>query len=341
MSILLPFQTELRHYANTLGFCGLGFTSFTTSPYASYIRQWFETRQHGEMNYLERHAETRIHPEQRFPWVRSVIMLAFPYGNVPSSPQNPLIARYARSQDYHHLLEQKLKKIEHFLRQSFPESQFCTYVDTGPLLERELGQTAGLGFIGKNTLLIHRYHGSYFFLATLLTDIPFPSDLPIDTSHCGTCTRCIDVCPTKALTPYQMNASKCISYLTIEKKGDLSFSEMQGLENQFFGCDLCQEVCPFNRKPFSFGSELQEPHPLAQLSWEQILELDEQTFGILKPKSPLRRAKRAGLLRNAIAVLANLKESRFWQKIFQHQTSSLPGVAQAVQYFQQQLKSRE
>ena len=328
-------QEEVRLYANSLGCCGLGFTSLQSSPYAEYLHHWFETQQYGEMTYLARQPEMRMDPQKRFPWVKSVLMIAFPYGEeaVSTSDSSPLVARYARSQDYHSLLEQKLKKIRQFLDRYFPQAQFRAYVDTGPIMERELAQNAGLGFIGKNTLLIHRHQGSYFFLATLLTDISFQVDRPIDTSHCGTCTRCLDVCPTQALTPYQMDARKCISYLTIEKKGDLTPTEMEGLENQYFGCDLCQEVCPFNRRPFPFSSELKTPHPLASLTWEQILLLDEKTFEFLKPKSPLRRSKQAGLLRNAIVVLANLKEVRYFKDVVSHSRSLLPGVASAVDYF--------
>lgn len=328
-----PFQETLRQKAQTLGFCGVGFTPLKSSLYEDYVRQWAEQKMYGEMTYLARSLEDRLHPQKRFPWAQSAILLAFPYGNVTRLESEPRIARYARSEDYHHLLERKLKQIQSFLQESFSHLQSQIYVDTGPLFERELAQSAGLGFIGKNTLLLHRHHGSYFLLATFLTNIPFQPDRPVDTSHCGTCRRCIDICPTQALTEYQMDARRCISYLTIEKRGELTWEEMEGNGPHYFGCDLCQEVCPFNRRPFPFSEELKETHPLAQMSWTEILNLEEDTFEQKKPKSPLRRTKRAGLLRNAIVALTNKKLFQYFADVLKHRNSTLPGVANAVDYF--------
>jgi epoxyqueuosine reductase len=218
------------------------------------------------------------------------------------------VARYARgSADYHDLIRERLERLAEFLRGEHPGCKTRGVVDTAPLLERDFARLAGLGWFGKNTMLIHKRLGSWFFLAALLTDVELKYDAPHETSHCGTCTRCLDACPTQAFVePYVLDARKCISYLTIEHRGPIPEEFRDGIGDWLFGCDICQEVCPWNRKaPVTIEPTLRsQPERIAPNAVE-LLTLSPDEFRERFGDTPLSRPKRAGLLRNAAIVLGN------------------------------------
>ncbi len=261
----LHLSSLVKSHAQALGFDLVGISAATTSPYADHIRAWIASGQHGEMDYLDAGLEVRLDIRRKLPWAKSVISVALAYyapnphpeiqppREAPEIPPGK-IARYAWGRDYHAIFTPRLKKLERTLRDALPPEstrfEARAYCDAGPLLEREFAARAGLGWIGKHTLLIHPRHGSYFLLGELVTSLELAPDEPL-TDHCGTCTRCIDACPTHAITPYSVNGSKCISYLTIEHKSAIDPTLVAPLHDAGYliGCDICQEVCPFNRAP--------------------------------------------------------------------------------------------
>jgi epoxyqueuosine reductase len=244
------------------------------------------------------------------PGVRSLLVLGKNYRTVEPSPMAPgagRVSRYAWGDDYHARIRQHLDELADVLRGHVPAAGVRGVVDTAPLLEREFAQLAGLGWIGKNTLLLNRQIGSWFFLAALLTDVELAYDEPHATDHCGTCRACLDACPTQAFVePYVLDARRCISYLTIELRGPIPHNLREGVGDWLFGCDICQDVCPWNRRapvcddPSFLPDEGRNPTSLAEL-----FSLDDKTFRERFRHTPLWRAKRRGLLRNAAIVLGN------------------------------------
>ncbi|MEM9657587.1 MAG: tRNA epoxyqueuosine(34) reductase QueG, partial [Planctomycetota bacterium] len=239
--------------AEQLGFARCGVCSAVSPSGANRLDEWLARGYAGEMHYLEERREAYGHPRHVLEGVRSLIMLTLPYGGADPSPAPPgtgRVARYAWGDaDYHDLARKRLHALADYLRELSPESRTRGVVDTAPLLEREFAQLAGLGWIGKNTLLLNRSAGSYFFLAALLTDLALPPDTAHQQDHCGTCTACLDACPTGAFpAPYVLNASQCVSYLTIEHRGATPTDLRESIGNWVFGCDVCQEVCPWNRR---------------------------------------------------------------------------------------------
>jgi epoxyqueuosine reductase len=299
---------------------------------ASRFTSWIESGRAGSMRYLHRANESgefvRARVATPFPWARSAIVCFANYNSShPRStaevPRNTgWIARYAWSSridekgercpsDYHKVLLKRLKTLDAKLRERLGEFESRAYVDTGPVVERSLAVAAGLGWTGKNTCLIHPKLGSFGFLAVLLTSIEAaPTNERAEflvADHCGTCTRCLDACPTGALTaPYQMDATKCISYLTIEHKGPIAPELMDNMGRQVFGCDICQDVCPWNRKaPIGTDPELQPREELVNPSLEWLASLDEQQWERLFNGSPVRRAGFLGMKRNLAVALGN------------------------------------
>jgi len=271
---------------------------------AEYVDAWLAAGRAGEMRYLERRPRARIDPRLAWPWVRSIVTLAFPYHPPPPPPVDwrtalrGRVAAYALGTDYHDRVGARLAHLIARLQARWPEATFRPYVDTGPVLEREWAMRSGIGWIGRNTLTLHRHAGSYFFLAELLTDLMLePSPLPAD--HCGTCDRCIAGCPTGALDGYAMDARLCISYLTIEHRAAIPLSLRPALENWVFGCDVCQEVCPWNRDARGAGDAVLAP------SLPELLALDAAGFRRRFAGTAIARAKRRGLLRNAAVALGN------------------------------------
>jgi epoxyqueuosine reductase len=241
-------------------------------------------------------------------------MLGMPYRTAePAAAElgQGRVARYAwGSADYHDVIRERLHELADFLRELEPEAATRGVVDTAPLLEREFAQLAGLGWIGKNTLTLSREAGSYFFLAALLTDQQLAYDAPYETDHCGTCTACLDACPTRAFPqPYVLDASRCISYLTIERKGAMPAELRSGVGDWLFGCDVCQEVCPWNRfAPVSREAALQPLEKMNPVALQELFGLTEEGFRRRFRKTPLWRPHRRGLLRNAAIVLGNQRD---------------------------------
>jgi epoxyqueuosine reductase len=264
------------------------------------------------MAYLERGAEKRRDTRLPFEGVRSAIVVALSYGG--REPGGP-VARYARGDDYHDLMIDRLNALHRWIESEHGESiRGKAYVDTGPILERDLARRAGLGWFGKNTMLVNPKLGSFFFLGALLLDLDLASDAPFEMDRCGTCTRCLDACPTNAIVaPHVLDATRCISYLTIEQRGEIpaEFHAAIAEGGMVYGCDVCQEVCPWN---VSFASELKErafaPREViagkdAKTLAEDILAMSQEEFSAAFRKSPMKRAKLAGLQRNARVVLSN------------------------------------
>ena len=231
----------------------------------------------------------------------------------PAGPGEGLVSRYAWGEDdYHHLLQARLKQLADFIHARQPGCRTRGVVDTAPLLERDFARLAGLGWFGKNTLLINKQAGSWLFLAALLTDLDLENDAPHETSHCGTCTRCLDACPTDAFTePYVLDARKCISYLNIELREPVPAELREGMGQWLFGCDICQDVCPWNHKaPLTSEPAFQPTADLAPANAIELLGLSEEAYRERFRHSPLARPKRAGLLRNAAIVLGNSGDSQ-------------------------------
>jgi epoxyqueuosine reductase len=298
---------------------------------ANRFTSWIESCRAGSMRYLERVNENNEFVRARvavpFPWARSAIVCFANYKSAqPPSTETPdprtgWIARYAwssridekgehRPSDYHKVLLKRLKSLDAKLRECFGAFESRAYVDTGPVVERSLAVAAGLGWTGKNTCLIHPKLGSFGFLSVLLTSIevsPEGQTAELVADHCGTCARCLDACPTNALTaPYQMDATRCISYLTIEHKGPIALELMSGMGRQVFGCDICQDVCPWNRKsPISADPELAPREELVNPSLDWLSSLDEQQWERLFNGSPVRRAGFSAMKRNLAVAMGN------------------------------------
>lgn len=269
---------------------------------ARRLEAWLRQGFHGKMSYMENHFDLRTDPTKLVPGAKSVIVLMHNYfpKEKQTDPAAPKLARYAYGEDYHFVLKRKLKDLLHFIRENIGEVNGRCFVDSAPVLERDWAKRTGIGWTGKNTLLIHPKAGSYFFLAELILDLELAPDSPLR-DHCGTCRRCIDACPTDAISPegYLLDASKCISYLTIELR-DAIPGEFQGkMENWAFGCDICQEVCPWNRFSKPHDEPAFEPHPeLMAMSKRQWEEVTEEVFKQIFKKSAVKRTKFEGLKRN-------------------------------------------
>ena len=273
---------------------------------ARRLEMWLNNGFHGKMQYMENHFDLRTDPRKLVPEARSVITLLLNY--FPSEQQKidaPKIAKYAWGTDYHYVIREKLNQILDYIRQNIGEVNGRGFVDSAPVLERSWAMRSGLGWIGKNANLLTKQSGSFLFIATLITDLELPADAPFATDHCGTCTRCIDACPTQAiLAPTVVDGSKCISYLTIELKDAMIPHEFHNkMEGWAFGCDVCQDVCPWNRfsKP---NNELNfKPIPeILNLSTKEWEEMSEEAFRKTFKNSPLKRAKWQGVQRNIKAI---------------------------------------
>jgi len=314
-------KAALRQRALELGFDALRITDASAPEHAAQFRDWLAEGRHGEMAYLQRNSGKRMNPQQVLPGARSVVCVAASYAtraeNLPGPPtstepvDNPgVVARYARFADYHEVMGERLKSLTFFLDSQASGVRSLWYVDTGPLLERDLAQRAGLGFIGKHTNLISRELGNWFFLGEILTTLELEPDLP-EKNRCGRCTRCITACPTQAIiAPFQLDARRCISYLTIELKGSIPVELRPAIGNRIYGCDDCLEVCPWNR--FAREGSLMKPHAcedLGQIELLDLLALDEAGFKRRFAGTPILRTRRRGLLRNVCVALGNVGDA--------------------------------
>ncbi|HJT15857.1 MAG TPA: tRNA epoxyqueuosine(34) reductase QueG [Thermoanaerobaculia bacterium] len=271
--------------------------------HASLFAEWIDRGHHATMHYLAKNRDARLDPQSRFPWAKSAIVILVPYESErPAAPPNALshaIARYALGDDYHDVLDRMLRRIE----EAIPGGvKTWRYVDTGPLSDRALAANAGLGWIGKNGMLIDEEIGSYFFIGTLLTSLESDINAATVSDRCGACTRCIDACPTNAILPNRTVASEqCISYLTIEHRGDLPPNTH--LDGNAFGCDICQEVCPWNEHPADAHPAFATRDEYRATPVTDLLRFEQADFSRLFAKSAIKRAKLAGMRRNA-AILA-------------------------------------
>ena len=316
----------LRAEARRIGFELVGIAPAVSPPGLPKLHEWLRAGFAGEMQYLPRRKAAYEHPRNVSQSVRGVVMLAINYRTEEPRPREAnegRVARYAwGTADYHDLLREKLRQLSDFLHVQRPGCTTRGVVDTAPLLERDFARLAGLGWFGKNTMLINKRAGSWLLLAGLLTDIELEADSPHETSHCGTCTRCLDVCPTDAFPePYVLDARKCISYLTIELKTPIPLALRDGVGEWLFGCDLCQDVCPWNRKaPRSDESAFQPQPDLNPADCVAILRMTPEEFDARFAKTPLERPGFDGLRRNAAIVLGNRGDS-----------SAIPVLNQALQ----------
>jgi epoxyqueuosine reductase len=325
---MATLEERLKKQAHALGFALVGIAPATEADGFDRLRDWLARGFAGTMDYLHRHSDARRHPASILPQVRSVIMVGMNYrpkrerSADPSRSPTGRLSCYAHGRDYHDVLRERLHRLLDWLRQERPECVGRGVVDTAPLLERDFARRAGLGWFGKNTMLLNKRLGSYFFLGALLTNLELACDAPHTTSHCGTCTACLDACPTQAFAaPGVLDARRCISYLTIEHRGDVPEELRHGLGDWLFGCDVCQEVCPWNRKaPLGMEPDLQARPELMQLDLIEILSLSEEAFRQRFRGTAIMRTKRKGLLRNAALVLGNRGDA-----------SALPALRRALQ----------
>jgi epoxyqueuosine reductase len=321
-------------------------------PELTHFEPWVERGRAGEMEYLKRRddANRLLRSSLRIavPWARSVIVCAANYNADapksidPASPQSGWIARYAWSgnagqpSDYHDVLLRRLQQLEQTLQQAMGPFDSRCYVDTGPLVERIYAKYAGIGWIGKNTCIIDQELGSWLFLGVILTGLELPSTEPIQIpeDRCGSCTRCLDACPTGALVaPYQMDASLCIAYLTIEKRGAIAEPLRSQMGRQVFGCDICQDVCPWNRRaPVNHDAELAVRTDLVNPALAWLAELDAESFRSLFRKSPIQRTKLSGLLRNVAIAMGNSGLPSYLPKLRAWAAGADPVLAEAAQW---------
>lgn len=285
--------------AQAMGFAKMAAAPSHRSQRAADVAHWVEQGFHADMAWYGRNLERRVDPGQVLPGCRAVIMLTSPYTPQPVELAGQKLARYAAGDDYHDVLLKRLKRLIAVMRADYPHGEFRPYVDTGPVLERYWAEQAGLGWIGKNGCLIDREQGSYLFLAAILTTLTVPTGQP-HTDFCGQCTACIDACPTNAIVAEQVvDSRKCISYLNIESRGPFP-ADTPDFSHWIFGCDICQEVCPWTNK-FAVNPLLTafEPRPtFATISADDLAQMDQATFRATFRKSPIKRTKQAGLQRN-------------------------------------------
>lgn len=339
-------EDRLKQHARALGFELAGIAPATEADGFDRLRDWLALGFAGTMEYMQRHSDARRHPASILPDVRSVLMVAMNYRppdeEMPNGTPHGRIARYARGMDYHDVLRDRLNRLRDWLCQERPDCVGRGVVDTAPLLERDFARRAGLGWFGKNTMLLNKRFGSYFFLGALLTNLELACDSPHATAHCGTCTACLDACPTNAfVAPGILDSRRCISYLTIENRDDIAEELRPGLGNWLFGCDVCQEVCPWNRKaPAGVEPLLQERPDLEKVDLIELLGLSEEEFRHRFRGTALMRTKRRGLLRNAALVLGNTGGSDVLPALRRALDDREPMVREAARWAIEQIERR-
>ena len=334
----------IRQRAQELGFDDCRFTTASPPANANRFHDWLAGQRQGDMTWLERTASKRMDPQLVLPGARSIIGLAASYaGQNPHPAPAPLpgqIARYARFADYHVVLGERLKALAEFVsRLGSAESRSLAYVDTGPLLERDFAQRAGLGFIGKHTNVISRRFGNWILLAEILTTLELEPDAP-EANHCGSCVRCLEACPTRAITaPFQLDARRCISYLTIELKGAIPVELRLAIGNRIFGCDDCLAVCPWNR--FARAGQMLKAHARPELAAPdliELLQLDEAGFRSRFAGTPVLRTKRRGLLRNVCVALGNAGDASALPALEKAAGDAEPLIAEHARWAREQIQ---
>ncbi|RMH73600.1 MAG: tRNA epoxyqueuosine(34) reductase QueG [Gemmatimonadetes bacterium] len=306
-------SNQIKAKAKALGFCLVGIApAEPLQSEADQLAEWLARGYHATMHWMERHREKRIDPAKLVPGAQSIIVVAMNYKTdyePVDDPQVGKISRYACGDDYHEVLRPRLKALLHFIQTLVPAAEGRVFVDTAPMMDKVWAVRAGIGWQGKHTNVIHREWGSWFFLGEVVVNIELEYDTPI-LDYCGTCTRCLDACPTGAIVaPYQLNAERCISYQTIEHRGDLRADLVPDFQNWIFGCDICQEVCPWNQK---FAPSTDEPafQPRPENENRPLKEwmgLTEDDFRKRFRKSAVKRTKFQGFMRNVAAVADQAK----------------------------------
>ncbi|MFO1008124.1 MAG: tRNA epoxyqueuosine(34) reductase QueG [Planctomycetaceae bacterium] len=353
-------SAALKEQATAIGFELVGIAPAIRAGTWERLDEWLARGFAGEMKYIERRKAAYQHPEHVLPQVRSVVMLGLVYGSGGARRRDktavldvghsdhassaPRIARYAQgSRDYHDVIREKLKQLADSLHQLQPGCRTRGVVDTAPLLERDYARLAGLGWFGKNTLLINRRMGSELFLAALLTDCDLASDEPHQTQHCGSCMRCLDACPTGAFPePYVLDATKCISYLTIElRNASIPEPLRTGMGDWLFGCDVCQTVCPWNAKaPATRVPEFKPDHLLTDRPLSEWLALTAEQFEQQLGPTPLSRPGWPGIIRNACIAAGNSKDSTYLPLLAPIATDADPIVREAAQWAIEQITTK-
>ena len=305
---------QIKDWGQELGFQQIGISDIQLGPHAEYLQAWLDKGYAGSMDYMHKHGDKRHQPESLIPGTLRVISARMNYWppsreavTVLRDPNAAYISRYALGRDYHKLMRKRLTKLCQQVEQYCQGGAYRAFVDSAPVLEKALAEKSGLGWIGKHTLLLNRQAGSYFFLGEIYTDLPLPPDATLPQSHCGSCRACIDICPTQAIiAPYELDARRCISYLTIESKAAIPVELRPLMGNRIFGCDDCQLFCPWNR--FAQSTDEQDFHPRHQLDQRSLLALfawSEETFLENTAGSPIRRTGYQGWLRNLAVALGN------------------------------------
>jgi epoxyqueuosine reductase len=355
----------VKQTAHHAGFELAGIAPIRDFAELKHFPEWIAAGHAGEMKYMESRDEAgqlkRASLRSTAPWARSVIVCAIdyntahPYSTQVDDPQRGWISRYAWSrEDYHEAVMRRLRVVENSLRNAVGERgqnalatvgkttplQTRCYVDTGPLVERVYAKYAGVGWIGKNTCILNQKLGSWLFLGVILISLELEPDLPAP-DRCGTCTRCIEACPTDALiAPYQLDSNKCISYLTIEKRGAIPEEMREGIGRHVFGCDICQDVCPWNRKaPATSTAEFQPREGLVNPALEWLGEISAEEFREQFRGSPIRRTKRTGLRRNAAIAMGNSGDPRFIPALERLAADDDPVVAASARWSLEQLSA--
>ncbi len=349
----------IKRAADDAGFDLAGIAPATDGPELRHFPEWIAAGHAGEMKYLEARndhgALKRSSLASIAPWARSVVVCAInyntenPYSTRVHDPSRGWISRYAWSrEDYHDAVLRRLKQVETVLHQAVSAEQpppltTRSYVDTGPIVERVFAKYAGVGWIGKNTCIINQKKGSWLFLGVILTSLELAPDMPAP-DRCGSCTRCIEACPTDAIVaPYQLDSNKCISYLTIEKRGSIPEELRAGMGHHVFGCDICQDVCPWNRKASASSAPEFEPRPgLVNPALAWLAEMSAEEFREAFRGSPIRRAKRSGLRRNTAVAMGNSGNKEFLPLLDQLVADEDPSVSESAQWARARLlKSAE
>jgi epoxyqueuosine reductase len=306
--------SNIRQWARELGFQQLGVTNVDLGEHAGYLQKWLDAGYHGSMDYMARHGSKRSHPDQLVPGTCRVLSLRMDYHLADSdaeavlaSSEKAYISRYTLGRDYHKLIRKRLAQLAGRIEEEVGGGQYRAFVDSAPVLERAVAERAGLGWIAKNTMLINADAGSWFFLGEIYTDLPLPEDPPQPSKHCGTCTACLEICPTDAFVgPFELDARRCISYLTIEEHGSIDPELRPLMGNRVFGCDDCQLVCPWNKFAQASGeADFQPRHNLANAELVELFLWDEPTFLSRTEGSAIRRIGYQRWLRNLAIGLGN------------------------------------
>lgn len=334
-------KQQILQRAAELGFDDCRVTTAHPPDNAPAFERWLAARYHGEMGYLERNAHKRVDPDKVLSGARSIITVASSYYR--EGQNTAPIARYARYTDYHEALAGPLKELSEFVTEfGGPTARSLWYVDTGPLLERDLAQRSGLGFIGKHTNLISRRLGNWIFLSEIITTVEIEPDAP-EKNRCGSCRRCIAACPTEAIRgPFELDARRCISYLTIELKTSIPVELRPAIGTRIFGCDECLAVCPWNR--FAREGRLMKEHFRPDLSAPELVELlslDNDEFKRRFANTPILRTKRRGLLRNVCVALGNLRDRSALPALERAASDTEPLIAEHARWAIEQITSNE